>query len=423
MEPIEAVMVGAGNRGYLVFGAYAQRNPDRLRFVAVAEPDEARRARFGDAHEIPQERRFASWEDLVRAPRLGQAALNATMDRTHHSSTVALLNAGYHVLLEKPMAVNGAECVDLVRTAERQDRVLQIAHVLRYAPFFRAIYDIVRCGRLGEIVSLDWRENLADWHYAHSYVRGNWSNVERTSPMILTKCCHDLDLLVWYLDRRCERLASFGSLTHFTSDKVGPEIPARCTDGCPIADECPYYAPRIYLTPEMRIAAFNALSLDTSPVAIRRALETGPYGRCVYRCDNTAVDHQAVLMQFEGGLAVTLTMQGASHVEGRTCRIDGTRATLLGDQASNELVLADHLTEKIETIHPPLSASGHGGGDDGVIDAFLSAIRGDRPEVTTTARESVASHLLAFAAEEARLSGRIVEMDAYERMWDGPANS
>lgn len=416
-EPIEAVMVGAGNRGYLVFGSYAQRNPDRLRFVAVAEPDEGRRTRFALAHDIPRERQFASWEDLADGPRSGAVAFNATLDRTHHPSTIAFLSAGYHVLLEKPMAVSAAECIDLAQTAERQGRVLQIAHVLRYAPFFRAVYDIIRSNRLGDIVSLDWHENLADWHFAHSFVRGNWANTERTSPMILTKCCHDLDLLVWYLGRRCERVASFGSLTHFRPDRVGPEIPERCLDGCPIADECPFYAPRIYLTPEVRISAFNALSLDISREGIIEALKTGPYGRCVYRCDNTAVDHQVVLMEFDGGLAVTLTMQGASHVEGRTFRIDGTRATLLGDQSKNELVLGDHLTETVETIRPPLSASGHGGGDDGVIEAFLDAVAGDASEVLTNARASVASHLLAFAAEEARVSREVVDMASYERRW------
>ena len=153
------------------------------------------------------------------------------------------------------------------------------------------------------------------------------------------------------------------------------------------------------------------------------ALKTGPYGRCVYRCDNSAVDHQVVAMEFEGGLAVTLTMQGASHVEGRTLRIDGTRATLLGDQAKNELVVHDHLTGTAETLRPPLAVSGHGGGDDGVIEAFLSALRGESSAVLTSARASVSSHLMAFAAEEARLSGQVVEMSAYERLWDASAAS
>jgi predicted dehydrogenase len=417
-RPIDAVLVGAGNRGHLAYGAYALRHPDEVRFVAVAEPDAGRRERFAQAHGILRERRFASWEELAGRPALAPALVNATMDRAHHPSTLAFLAAGYDVLLEKPMATTPRECVELARAAERRGRILQIGHVLRYAPFFRAIHDLLRSGRLGEIVALDWHENLAHWHFAHGFVRGNWADTGRTGPMILTKCCHDLDLLVWYLGRRCERLASFGSLTHFRPDRVGPEIPARCTDGCPIAEECPYYAPRVYLQPELRSEAFHALSPDMSPAGIRRALETGPYGRCVYRCDNTAVDHQVVLMRFAGGLAVSLTMQGASHEGGRTVRIDGTRATLLGNQARNELIVADHLHETSETIRPPEGVGGHDGGDEGIMRAFVAALRGDDPEVLTAARESVASHFLAFAAEEARLSGEVVALDAYERLWD-----
>jgi predicted dehydrogenase len=415
-QPIEAVMVGAGNRGFLAYGAYALRFPEDVRFVAVAELDDERRSRFAQAHNIPPERQFRSWEELAARPPLAPALVNATMDRQHYPSTIAFLEAGYHVLLEKPMATTPEHCIALVQTAERCGRILQIAHVLRYAPFFRKVYDIVQSGRLGEVVSLDWRENLSYFHFAHSFVRGNWANTERASPMILTKCCHDLDLLVWILDRHCERVSSFGSLTHFTPEKVGPEIPERCTDGCPIADDCPYYAPRIYLERAHGTALQHAASPDPSPEAILQALRTGPYGRCVYRCDNTAVDHQVVLLEFEGKLAASLTMQGCSHVEGRTLRIDGTRATLLGNESRRELLIADHLTGETELIRLPEPVGGHSGGDVGLMRTFVRAVRGEVASVLTTARQSVESHLIAFAAEEARLSGRVVELGTYQHV-------
>uniref|UniRef100_A0A831X6J2 Gfo/Idh/MocA family oxidoreductase n=1 Tax=Thermorudis peleae TaxID=1382356 RepID=A0A831X6J2_9BACT len=415
-QPIEAVLVGAGNRGFLAYGTYALRFPEDVRFVAVAEPDDGRRTRFAQAHNIPPDRQFRSWEELAEHPPLAPALVNATMDRQHYPSTLAFLEAGYHVLLEKPMATTPEHCIALARTAERYGRILQIAHVLRYAPFFRKVYELVRSGRLGEIVSVDWRENLSYFHFAHSFVRGNWANTERASPMILTKCCHDLDLLVWILDRHCERVSSFGSLTHFTPDKAGPEIPERCTDGCPIADDCPYYAPRIYLERAPNSALRHAVSPDPSPEAILHALRTGPYGRCVYRCDNTAVDHQVVLLEFEGKLAVSLTMQGCSHVEGRTLRIDGTRATLLANESRRELLVADHLTGETELIRLPEPVGGHGGGDVGLMRTFVRAVRGEVASVLTTARQSVESHLIAFAAEEARLSGKVVGMDLYGQL-------
>jgi predicted dehydrogenase len=417
MRPVELVMVGAGNRGYLAYGAFAERNPHEAKFVAVAEPDDARRARFADAHRIPAERQFRSWEDIAGRPQLAPALINATLEPSHRASTLALLAAGYDMLLEKPIATTPGECLEIATAAESQNRLLQIAHVLRYAPFFVALREIITSGRLGEIVSVDWRENVVYWHFAHSYVRGNWGNTTRAGPMILTKCCHDLDLLVW-LFGRCEWLSSSGSLTHFTRESVGPEIPDRCTDGCPIAEACPYFAPRVYLDrlrENPSSFAIAAVTLDRTPEGVMRALESGPYGRCVYRSDNDAVDHQVVLMRFVGGLSVSLTMQGSSHVEGRTIRIDGTRGTLLGNESRGEFEIHDHRTTNTERIARPRGVGGHGGGDDGLMRAFVGAITRYRGAVLTSAREAVASHLMAFAAERARVTGEAVDLERYRQ--------
>jgi predicted dehydrogenase len=411
-QPLELILLGAGGRGYRAYGSYAVAHPGEVQFVAVAEPDPARRERFSEAHGIPADRQFHSWEDLLRQPRLGQAAVNTTMDRMHHPSTLALLAAGYDVLLEKPMAATPAECVELVGTANRLGRVLQIGHVLRYAPFFVAVHDLVTNGRLGEIISFEWNENLVYWHFAHSFVRGNWGNSARSGPMILTKCCHDLDLFVWMLGRPL-KVASFGSLTKFCADRVGPEIPARCTDGCPIEAECPYYAPRLYIDNNPGSWARDPVSLDHRPAALRRALETGPYGRCVYRSDNDVVDHQVVLFEYASGVTAKLTMQGASPVEGRTLRIDGKRATLFGNESRSALEVHDHLTGTVEKIQPLVPASGHGGGDEGIMRDFVRALRDGERRVLTSASESLESHLLAFAAEEARLRLSVVDVSDY----------
>jgi predicted dehydrogenase len=411
--------VGAGNRGQLAYGAYALRHPEAVRFVAVAEPDEGRRQRFASSHGIPPDRQFRSWEELAERPQLTPALINATQDRTHCHSALALLAAGYDMLLEKPIAATAADCVAVAQAAEQHGRILQIGHVLRYAPFFRRIFDLVTSGRLGEIVSVDWRENLVYWHYAHSFVRGNWSNSQRAGPMILTKCCHDLDLLVWMFGP-CQRVASFGSLSHFRPERVGPEVPARCTDGCPVAEACPYYAPRLYLA---RFAenpdgfTVNAVTSERTPAGIMRALESGPYGRCVYRCDNDVVDHQVVLLELASGLSINLTMQGASHVEGRTVRIDGRRATLLANESRHEIAVHDHLSSEETVIHTARAAGGHSGGDEGLMGAFVAAVRGGPHSdgALTSARESMASHVLAFAAEQARVTGTPVDVADFTR--------
>ncbi|RLC55290.1 MAG: gfo/Idh/MocA family oxidoreductase, partial [Chloroflexota bacterium] len=245
-QPFTAILIGAGNRGHDAYGAYALRHPDEIRFVAVAEPHDIRRARFAQAHGIPPERQFHTWEDLLALGKIADAALICTLDRMHVEPTLAALEAGYDVLLEKPMATTVADCVRLVQTAERTGRLLQICHVLRYTPFFSILHDIVASGRLGDIITVEHRENVTFWHMAHSYVRGNWRNSRIESPMILAKCCHDMDILFWNLGP-VKRLSSFGSLIHYRAEKAPPGAPARCTDGCPHQAECPWSAPRLYL--------------------------------------------------------------------------------------------------------------------------------------------------------------------------------
>jgi predicted dehydrogenase len=427
-KPLEVVLIGAGNRGANAYASYALEHPDQMRIVAVAEPDPARRNRFADTHDLDTDRTFTHWEELLSRGQLGDAAIVATQDQMHVAPTVAALQAGYHVLLEKPMAHTLADCVELVQSAERSGRILQICHVLRYSPFWRALHAVLESGRLGDIITVEHRENVAYWHMAHSFVRGNWRNAAQSSPMILAKCCHDLDLLVWNFPSPVRRLSSVGSLLHFRADQVGPEIPARCTDGCPIETTCPFSAVGIYLDARpfpnfTRDAAargydpdapniwpFNVLSPDVSRSGRLHALREGPYGRCVYHCDNDVVDHQLVTMQLESGTSVVLAMHGHSNEEHRSLRIDGTRATLRARfGAPSEITLHPHGSGAVEQIPVPPSRSGHGGGDHNLVADFLAAARGVIAPMTS-ARASLESHLLAFAAEEARLHHSVIDM-------------
>ncbi len=461
-QPIEAVLIGAGNRGAEVYGQWALRHPDRLKIIAVAEPLDARREQVAAEHRIPPERRFLTWEDLLARPRMARAAIITTQDQMHTQPTLAALEAGYDVLLEKPMAHRLDECVALVQAAERTGRLLQICHVMRYTEAFQRLYEIIQSERLGQIVTLSHRENVSSWHMAHSYVRGNWRQAGQSSPMILAKCCHDLDLLYWILGRKAVRLSSVGRLTHYRPENAPPGAPERCTDGCPVETTCPFYAPALYLdlepihyglsqaqSPLHRFAGQMALDrpgvlrvlaavfpilrqlteysgwprsvITDDPgnkASLRRALETGPYGRCVYRCDNDVVDHQIVLMEFEGGLSASHTMHGHSFEEGRTIRVDGSQATLLGKFSMNRtfLEIRDHRNpRRIERIDFPneIEAGGHGGGDEGLMAAFVEALDKGKQAPLTSARASLESHLMAFAAEMARVTGTIVDLDVF----------
>jgi predicted dehydrogenase len=411
-QPVTAVLFGAGLRGADAYGPYALMYPEKLKFVAVAEPDPIRRARFAIAHNIPAERQYATWKEVMALPKFADAVFNCTMDRMHYASSMAVLQGGYDMLLEKPMASTREETESLVLAAEKGDRLLQVCHVLRYTPFFSTLHDILQSRRLGDIITVEHRENVAYWHMAHSYVRGNWADVATSAPMILAKCSHDLDILIWNIGLPVRRLQSFGSLRHFRPENAPPDATLRCTDGCPVAETCPFDARRIYLNMSNKGWPVTAISTDLSLEGRLKALETGPYGRCVYHCNNTAVDNQTVNMEFEDGTTVVLFMHGHSHLEGRTMRYDGTRATLFGEFTTerSKIEIYDHLTNARERVRiPATDGTGHGGGDFGVVAGFVRALRGETTALTS-ARVSLESHLLAFAAEESRHRNAVIEM-------------
>jgi predicted dehydrogenase len=423
MSPITAVVLGAGGRG-TVYGGYALKHPQDIDVIAVAEPQPDRLARFATQHDIPPSHQFSSWQDVMRAGKVADVVINCTMDRMHLDSTLAALETGYDVLLEKPMSPVLHENVRLVQVAEERGRHLQICHVLRYSPFFEAVRAIVQSGKLGRVVSVDHRENLVFWHMAHSYVRGNWRNVFEAGPMILAKCCHDFDILCWILRTPVAWLSSFGSLTHFRPENAPEGAPLRCTDGCPAADACKYEATRLYAK-DTNGWPWNAVTLIPTVEVRLEALRTGPYGRCVYHCDNDVVDHQTVNMELTDGTTVTLLMQGQGNEEGRTMRYDGTQATLYGRFVAGRysLTIRYHRTGEEENV--PIIAkdeSGHGGGDFGIVRSFFNALQGTPDDSVTTARESLESHLLAFAAEESRLQHTIINMPDYRTRVEAEAH-
>ncbi len=415
-KPLSAIVLGAGMRGAIAYGPYALTHPHELEVVGVAEPHRKRRERFVRQHEMSPDNVFTSWEQVFDRSKFADTIINTLQDQQHYASTMAALEAGYDVLLEKPMTNTLEETVALVQAAEEHGRLLQICHVLRYTNFFAQLNDIVRSGRLGDLVTVTHHENVRYTHMAHSFVRGNWANSAESSPMILAKCCHDLDILQWNINEPVTHLQSFGSLRHFRPENAPPNATARCTDPCPAADDCPFDARRYYLDPTYQRWAVKINSESQTPEAVRHALETGPYGRCVYQCDNDVVDHQTVNMQFASGVTAVLVMHGHSHEEGRTMRYDGTRATLRGKFGNDggHIEIHDHLTDTVEVIDVAHGESGHGGGDLGVVADFVQSARGTKPAVTD-ARESLESHLLAHAAEQSRLAHSVIDMTAFRR--------
>ncbi len=416
-------MVGAGQRGHDVFGSWAVQHPDQLVFVAVVDPDPARRIRFASDHRIPPERQFVDVADLVAARLAVPAAIVATPDLTHATIAARLLGAGYYVLLEKPIAGSLGELRWLIAQAGPAIDRLGVVVELRLSAFYRAIHQIVTSGRLGDIVMVAHAENLAPWFMAHSYVRGNWGRLERATPAIVAKCVHDFDLLAWNAQAPVRHISSFGSLRHFRPDQAPPGAELRCTDGCPV-EACLFDARRIYQGPDAEDWLMPVVTDDPSAAGIAESLRTGPYGRCVYRAGSDVVDHQVVSMELDDGSTITLQLNGhsyQSYASARTTRYDGTLGTLraiLGPQPMIEV--HDH-RGGIETIDVPASGGGHADADNAMMRAFAHHASHGEP-MPTSAKSAIEGHLLAFAAEEARISGDVIAVDPIRAdLWAGLA--
>jgi predicted dehydrogenase len=414
MTPVDAVLIGAGNRGRYTYGGYARRRPERLRLVAVADPVAERREALAHEHGLPGGVVFADWRPLLGAPRRARVAIVATGDTQHVEPVLAAVARGYHVLLEKPMALDPADCVRLVQAAERHGCLLQIGHVLRYVPFYRKVREILASGALGQLVHLELKENVAFWHMTHSYVRGKFRNRRVAAPLVLAKTCHDLDLIAWFVGVPALRVASQGELRHFRADCAPPGAPERCTEGCPVQAECPHDAVRFYADPAPEVARlwpWTDVSPDPSREARRAALEAGPYGRCVYRCDNDVPDRQVVWLEFEDGASASLTVHGHASRETRTIRATGSRGELRGVLQDGILELSRHGSFEVERHRFEGSLLGHYGGDDLLLDHFTDVVARDAgDELVASGRVALESHLVGFAAEEARATGRTVEM-------------
>jgi len=417
MSRIDVVLIGAGNRGRAVFGAYARRHPERMRVVALAEPREDRRRATASELGLAPDAVFADWRALVAARPPAQAAIVATGDTEHVEPALAALAAGYHLLLEKPIAPDAADCLRVTEAAERERRILQIGHVLRYTAFYAKVHELVSGGRVGRVTMIDLREHVAYWHMAHSYVRGKFRKRALAAPFILAKSCHDLDLLAWLAASPSLRLASFGSLGVYRPELAPAGAPERCSAACPVQASCPWDAARFYLGPDDRLARhwpWSDLSPDPSRAAREAALAAGDYGRCVFRCDNDVVDHQVVAVEFESGLTATLGVHGTASEELRTIRVSGSAGELRGVLQTGLIELSRHGSTEREAIRIEDSPFGHSGGDQGLLDHFCEVVAADAPErVNASGRAALESHLMGFAAERARLEGRLIDMASY----------
>ena len=413
-QPVTFAICGCGNRGLEAYAPYQEGHPDEMRIVAGADVRPQRLAMLRERYGVPPERCFASDAELLAQPRLADVMIVSTQDRQHVSAALAALDKGYHVLLEKPISPSLAECRALQQKAHETGKAVVVCHVLRYTRFYAVLQDLLRRGEIGKLETIDAIEHVAYWHQAHSFVRGNWRRSDETSPMILQKSCHDMDILRWLAGESCLRVQSFGSLDYFTAENAPEGAAPRCLDGCKCKEDCPYDAEKIYITdPRTGVHGkgkgwpCGVLVSDPTEEKLREALRTGPYGRCVFHCDNSVVDHQTVNLEFANHIHATFTMTAFTQDCHRTIKVTGTLGEIEGDMTENTLHLRRFgRPERIIDLREQGGEfSGHGGGDFGLMSSFCKLIAQGGSQGLTGVDASVESHVMALAAEASRLDG------------------
>ena len=412
-EPVTVMVIGAGSRGS-TYARYAEKFPNAMKVVGVADLNPYRREKMQKAHNIPAENIFENFNEALSKPKLANAVIIATPDNLHYEPCMKALALGYDVLLEKPGAPTEKECRDILKQARKYNRIVAVCHVLRYAPYFVALKEVVDSGAIGDLVSIQHMEPIEHMHMAHSYVRGNWPLAEKTTPIILAKSCHDLDIMRWIVNKPCEAISAEGSLHLFRKENMPEGAPERCTDGCPHEKECPYSALHIYVEKKKHLHVFDLPRKD--PKLILEKLKTTNYGRCVYRCNNDQCDHYVAAIRFKDGVTASFTMDAFTPWGGRRTRIMGTKGFIEGDMKTFKFYdfRSGHTSvwdQKVSEI-ADYKGSGHGGGDHALVRDFVRAVSAqDESLLSSTIDVSIESHVMGFMAEKSRKSMKKVKVE------------
>lgn len=419
-KPLKAVIVGGGHRS-LIYAELAKAEPDMLQIVGIADPNDFRRNQIGDYFNIPPEHRFVDVEALTQVPRFADAAINGTMDHIHVSTSIPLLKAGYDILLEKPFAVNEEEMCSLINCAKENNRKIMVCFVLRYAPFYRKIKETLLSGEIGQVINIQMVEHVSYHHMSTSHIRGKWRNEEEChATMLLAKCCHDIDIMMWLMGNDApSKVSSFGSLMQFRSENAPENSGTRCLVDCPLVDSCLYSAKRLYIDHPNRweFYVWDKLENKENPTIEDKIklLKTSPYGVCAYKSDNNVVDHQSIAVQFKSGATGTHNMIGGTAIPQRKIHIIGTKGEIFGTLEDGKFTVSlidprpncEHLDREVDVS---VRDDSHGGGDIELARDFVRYVRDNDMSVSCTSIEdSMKGHLTVFRADKSMKNGGKVE--------------
>lgn len=412
MKP-KVVIIGCGARGGETYGRYFIESGE-AQIVAICDTNQARLDGFRKEFGLSVDKCFTNYNDLFALGKIADVCAVAVMDKDHHEVAMKAMSLGYHLLLEKPVCGTSEQCTEIRDYAEANNLLVTVCHVMRYTSYYRYLKKLITDGTIGQMMGIEQTEDVAYWHMAHAFVRGNFCNSDTTSPMILQKCCHDMDLLVYLTEQRPMSVSSMGSLRYFKSQNAPQGSAERCVD-CKVQN-CPFNAVDFYIGNAKELISqgrsvnvwpYAQVAVEPTIDSLMQSLRTTKWGKCVFHSDNNVVDHQFSVIQFQNGLVGTLTMIGFSADGGRQTHVYGTEGELYLDEQSRTITIQRFGDKKQVVSFDSLATdfSGHGGGDKVMLKEFLDCVRTGKKSFNSDITRSVDSHLMCFAAEESRKNG------------------
>lgn len=409
---MKLAVIGTGQRG-MIYARYAYKKRG-VEIVAIVDIDKKKRVAAAREFQVPQDMLFDNTNDFYNKGKIADAIILATMDRDHYKHVMPAIDLGYDILLEKPISPDIQECLKIQENAHKNNVKIVVCHVLRYTQFFSKIKQIIDSGELGKIITIQHAENIGNFHMAHSFVRGNWRNSDESSPIIMQKSCHDMDILLWLVDSDCKEISSFGNLSYFKEENAPKGSTSRCLN-CPLADKCRFDGRKTYI-PVMGDWPATVLTPDQTEEGLLKALREGPYGRCVFRCDNNVCDNQTTNILFKNGVTATFHLSGFTNKMHRTIKIMCENGDIYGDDFDDYITINHYSPNskyegKTYKVIVNNEEGFHGGGDYRLTMDFLDALEDRKVELRSSIDRSIESHLMAYAAEQSRVNNTIIHMD------------
>ncbi len=402
--PITFSVIGLGGRGSVYLNALEESFKGNYTLAAIAEPAKLKQVWIKEKYNLPENRIFDTDEAFLEQERISDVVIVSTQDKLHKSEVIKLLDKGYDIILEKPISTNLDDVVEIYGHAKKHPRqIVVVCHVLRYTLFFNTIKNIIESREIGDVMTIAHNENIGYYHFAHSYVRGSWNNSAVSAPLIVTKSCHDMDILLYLLGgKHAKRVSSFGELSYFNKKNFdGDKMADYCVD-CKVENDCPYSAMKIYRGNKIKSVVFDLSDMKK----IRKNLGSSRFGRCVFHCDNNVVDHQSTIIEFDNGITAAFSLSAFTAKVNRTLKVTCERGEIRAAEKPYVVEVSNFLTGETRKIDLNITESGHGGGDKRFIADFMRAYQNGEM-FASTLEQSIESHVMAFLAEKSRTEGGI----------------